>query len=342
MSNKFKVVRLGRSASFSFIPQEEDVAYMAEHDADLVNVKCGNTEEEVIEAAKDADIIFMSGPQMTRKVMESLPKCQAIIFGSVGYDKVDVDAATDNNIIVVNNPAHQWCVEEVSNHTIVLLLASAKKLVQLDKATKQGQWLEAKQSQKPMQCIHGQTLGLIGCGSIGGMTAVKAQCFNLKIIGYDPYIDKSDAEKNGITLVDSLTELLKQSDYVSAHTPLNDSTRHMLGEKEFGMMKPTAYFINTSRGPVVDETALIKALEEKWIAGAGLDVFEMEPIASDNPLLKMDNVTVFPHSASYSDVAFSKPCKIMMEETLRILKGKWPVIVVNESVKPKVNLVREE
>lgn len=338
MANKYKAVRLGGSKSFSFDPKAEDVEYLAKHGADLVHVACGDSDEEVIEAAKDADIIFMAGHKVTRKAMESLPKCQAIIFGSVGFDAVDVPAATDNNIVVVNNPALQWCVEEVSNQTMVLLLACAKKMTILNDLVKDGKWMEAKQSQQPMVCIYGQTLGLIGCGSIGSMTAEKAKCFGLKIIGYDPYIDKSTAEKKGITLVDSMTELLEQSDFVSAHTPLDPSTRHLIGEKEFKAMKPTAYFINTSRGPVVDEKALIKALQEKWIAGAGLDVFEKEPIDSDNPLLKMDNVVVFPHSASYSDYSFTKPTKIMMKEAIRVLNGKWPVATIDRTVKPKVNL----
>jgi D-3-phosphoglycerate dehydrogenase len=153
-------------------------------------------------------------------------------------------------------------------------------------------------------------------------------------------VDKSLAKENGITLV-SLPELLKESDFISVHTLLNKETRHLIGEKEFKQMKPTAYFINTARGSVVDEPALIKALQEKWIAGAGLDVFEKEPIDSDNPLLKMDNVVVTPHDASYSDKAFSLPAKIVLQETVRVLSGRWPKNPVNKSVKPKVNLVKE-
>ena len=191
-----------------------------------------------------------------------------------------------------------------------------------------------------MGSIYGQTLGLVGCGNIGRVTARKAQCFGLRVLGYDPYLDKSLAKESGVTLV-SLPELLKESDFISVHTPLNKETRHLIGEKEFKQMKPTAYFINTSRGPVVDETALIKALQEKRIAGAGLDVFEKEPVDSDNPLLKMDNVVTTAHSASYSD-ASSKRCRTRVgQEAARVLSGQWPKNVVNKSVKPKVNLVKE-
>jgi len=335
---KFKVVRLG--AGDRFIPTAEETEELAKVNAELVAATCV-TEDETIEAAKDADVILMGRARITARVMESLPKCKAIVFGSVGFDSVDVDAATDNNIIVVNNPAPQWCVEEVSNQAIVLLLACAKKLVLINNYTKQGRWAEAKQAQAPMVSIHGQTLGLIGCGSIGQMTGRKAQCFSLRILGYDPYVDKSLVKEHGITLV-SLPELLKESDFVSAHTPLNEETRHLIGEAEFKQMKPTAYFINTARGSVVDEPALIKALQEKWIAGAGLDVFEKEPVGSDNPLFKMDNAVITPHSASYSDFAFSLPRGITIQEALRILRGQWPRSVVNKSVKPKVDLVKED
>ena len=334
---KYKVIRVGPRASR--VPTVEAAKELAKVDVELVGVTC-NTEDELIAGAKDADILVFAGAQITRRVLESLPKLQAVIFGSVGYDRVDADAATDNGVIVVNNPAFQWCVEEVSNHAITLLLACAKKLVFLNNGTKQGRWAECKRAQAPMVSIHGQTLGLVGCGGIGRMTARKAQSFSLKVLGYDPYVDKSLAKEYGITLV-SLPELLKESDFISVHTLLNKETRHLMGEKEFKQMKPTAYFINTARGSVVDEPALIKALQEKWIAGAGLDVFEKEPIDPDNPLLKMDNVVVMPHSASYSDKAFSLPAKIVLQETARVLSGRWPKNVVNKSVKPKVNLVKE-
>ena len=173
------------------------------------------------------------------------------------------------------------------------------------------------------------------------MTGKKAQCFSLRVLGYDPYLDKALAKEVGITLV-SLPELLKESDFVSIHTLLNEETRHLIGEKEFRQMKPTAYFINTARGPVVDEPALIKALQEKRIAGAGLDVFEKEPIDSDNPLLKMDNVVVTSHSAGYSDVQIVRLRTSVGQEAARVLSGRWPRNVVNKTVKPKVELVKED
>ena len=335
---KFKVVAVGRTGGFT--PTEEQAEELVKVNAEFVGIPATN-EDEVIEAARDADVIIIGIASITRRVIENSPKCKAIIVPAVGYDAVDVDAATDNNILVVNLPASEWCVEEVSNHAIMHIIACAKKLTLLHNLTRQGKWIEAKQAQPPMVSIHGQTLGLIGCGSIGRMTGRKAQCFGLKVVGYDPYVDKSLAKEHEIILV-SLPELLKESDFVSVHTLLNKETFHLMGEKEFKQMQPTAYFINTSRGKVVDESALIKALQEKWIAGAGLDVFEKEPVDPNNPLLKMDNVVVTPHDGSYSDEAWRLPQKLVLQEATKVLSGRWPKSVVNKSVKPKVNLVKEE
>ena len=335
MERQFIVVRVGK---VDIAPMVDEAEELAKVNAEVVGAVC-TTEDEIIEAARDADVI-LGYAQMTRRVMETLPKCKAIIVPAVGYNVVDVDAATDNNIIVVNTPASEWCIEEVSNHAITLLLACAKKLVFLNNGTKQGRWAEVIGVLAPMGSIYGQTLGLIGCGNLGRMTARKAQCFSLRVLGYDPYVDKSLAKEYGITLV-SLPELLKESDFVSVHTFLNKETWHLIGEKEFKQMKLTAYFINTARGPVVDEPALIKALQEKWIAGAGLDVFEKEPVDSGNPLLKMDNVVVTPHSASHSTVSLKQIGTNVGQEAARVLSGWWPKNVVNKSVKPKVNLVKE-
>ena len=337
MERQFKVVRVDR-ISGKQTTKVEEAEELAKVNAELVEVDC-TTEDEIIEAAKDADAILVVAAQITRRVMEMLPKCKVIVRYGIGFDTIDVNAATDNGILVVNVPA--FCLEEVSNHAIALLLACAKKLVFLNEGTKQGRWAEVKGALAPMESIYGQTLGLVGCGNIGRITARKAQCFGLRVLGYDPYLDKSLAKESGITLV-SLPELLKESDFISVHTPLNKETRHLMGEKEFKQMKPTAYFINTSRGPVVDEPALIKALQEKRIAGVGLDVFEKEPVDSDNPLLKMDNVVVTPHSASYSDAAFKRCRTSVGQEAARVLSGQWPKNVVNKSVKPKVSLVKED
>ena len=344
MSKKYKVLKVSKeigSSSRAVGPNmsSREAEEFAKVNAELVEVTDAN-KSELLAAAKDADVILLGSVPITRSLMEAAPKCIAVMCQSVGYDPIDVKAATDLNILVVNNPSFEWCIEEVSNHAMLLLLACAKKLKILDRLVSQGQWAEAKKAQKPMGSIYRQTLGIIGCGAIGRMVSRKAQCFGLKVIGYDPYVERYLAKENGITLV-NLPELLQQSDYVSAHPDLNETSYHMLGEKEFKQMKPSAYFINTSRGKIVDEPALIKALEEKRIAGAGLDVFEQEPINKDNPLLKMDNVIALSHSASYSDYAFSIAPINIAQEVGRVLSGKLPRNVVNKSVKPRVELVKE-
>jgi len=328
---KFKVYSFEKMKPGS-MAAEQSVFKEAGLDVDIVELKFSG-EEDFLSKVKDADAII-GGHVFNRRVIESLPRLQLIQTYSVGYDGIDVQAATDNGVIVCNNPASEWCVEEVSNQAAVLILACAKKVVLQDHLVRQGKWIDAKRAMSPMGGIHDETLGLVGCGAIARLTARKMQAFKMKIIGYDPYLDASVAEKAGITLMD-LPEVMKQSDYVSVHTPLTDATFHLLGEKEFKFMKKTAYIINTARGPVIYEQALIKALQEKWIAGAGLDVFEKEPVDPDNPLLKMENVIVIPHSASFSDPAIDTQQYNPAREVALVLGGFWPKFPVNPGVKPK-------
>jgi D-3-phosphoglycerate dehydrogenase len=337
MARKLKVILLDGMEGDAPVPAIEEHEELAAINAELVILGC-QSEEDIMAMARDADAILTYGAPMTRRVMECLPNCQCIVRYGIGYDTVDVTAATENNIIVINIP--DFCLEEVANHAIALLLACAKKLTILNETVKQGKWFEAKKKQSPMGSIYGQTLGIIGCGNIGRTTAKKAACFGLEVIGSDPYLDKSVAEKAGIQLV-SLPEVLRRSDYISIHTTLTKETRHLIGEKEFALMKPSAYIINTSRGPVIDEKALIKALEAGSIAGAGLDVFEKEPVDPDNPLLKMENVITLPHSASYSDEAFQRLRRSVGKEAARVLSGRWPKNVVNKNVKPRENLKKD-
>ena len=307
MSKKYKVLKVSRevgNATKVIGPSmtSREANEFAKYGAELLEV-AESDKAGLAAALKEADILLYGSVQITREMMEAATKCIAVLFQTVGYDQIDLKAATENNILVVNNPSFEWCVEEVSNHAMALLLACAKKMIILDRLVRQGQWAEAKQAQKPMGSIYGQTLGIVGCGAIGRMVARKAKCFGLNVIGYDPYIAQVYlAKENGITLM-SLEEVLK-ADYVSLHPDLNETSLHMINDKAFAQMKPSAYLINTSRGKVVDEAALVKALEEKRIAGAGLDVFENEPLSKDSPLTRMDNVIVLSHSASYSTYAF--------------------------------------
>lgn len=331
-----KVVRLDKVEIR--LPLEEEVEALTKVNAEIIEAGW-STEDDIIEVARDADAVLTDAASMTRYVIGSLTKCQVIVSYGIGYDHIDVAAATDNNVLVVNIP--DFCLEEVSNHALTLLLVCAKKIIFMNNGTKQRLWTKCKEFQAPMGAINGQTLGVVGCGKIGRMVARKAQFLGLKIIGYDPYVDKSLAAESGITLV-SLPALLNEADYITVHTLLNQETRHLFGGKEFRQMKPSAYFINTSRGPVVDEPALIKALQEKRIAGAGLDVFEKEPVEPDNPLLKLDNVVVSPHSAYYSDASFKRLRTSVGQEAARVLSGRWPQNVVNSNVTSRVELIHGE
>ena len=319
------------------IQMEEEREELAKVNAEIA-IADWSTEDDIINVAKDADAVLTDAAPITRRVLDSLRECKVVVSYGIGYNHIDVDAATDNGILVVNIP--DFCLEEVSNHAITMLLVCAKKLMLMHNGTKQGRWTKCKKALAPMGSIKGQTLGLVGCGKIGRLTAKKAQCFGLTVLGHDPYVDESLVSQYSIKLM-SLPELLQEADYVSVHAPLSKETYHLIGEKELKMMKPSAYLINTSRGSVIDESALIRALQENWIAGAGLDVFEREPVDPGNPLLKMDNVVVSPHSAFYSDAASRRLKRSVGEEAALVLSGRWPRNVVNQSVKPKAHLTKE-
>jgi D-3-phosphoglycerate dehydrogenase / 2-oxoglutarate reductase len=337
MSNTLQAILIDGFENGRPLPALEERRELAKIKAELKLADC-RSEDDIVSAAREATAVLTYGGQITRRVLAGLPRCLVVIRYGIGYDTVDVEAATDNHILVVNIP--DFCFEEVSNQAIALLLGCAKKMVFLDNLVKNGNWARAKQSQAPMGSVQGQVCGIIGCGNIGKATARKAACFGLQVLGYDPYLDPALAAEEGIRLVD-LPTLLGQSDYVLLHTVLNRETRHMIGEAQLKMMKTSAYLINTARGAVIDEAALIRALNEKWIAGAGLDVFEQEPIDPGNPLLKMENVIVMPHSASFSDAAFERLRQNVGQEAVRVLSGKWPRNVVNKTCRPKVELARE-
>ena len=292
---------------------------------------------EAIEAIKGADVIINQGVPMSREVIEAIDTAQAVVSSGHGFDRIDHDAATDKSVMIVNTAG--FCTEEVSNHAIMLLLACAKNLVNLHNLVREGEWSRAGRPQwRQMGSIDGQTLGLVGLGNIARATARKASVFGLQLIAYDPYIQPWIAKEYKVGLVSSLEELAGSSDYVSVHVPLNNETRKLLSGPFFKAMKPTAYLINTCRGPTVDEAALIKALQDGELAGAGLDVFEVEPTPGDNPLLKMDNVIVTPHSAGGSTVSGPNAQRQIGQEAARLLKGMWPMSLVNPEVRAKISV----
>jgi D-3-phosphoglycerate dehydrogenase len=242
----------------------------------------------------------------------------------VGVDSVDLKAATDLGIIVANVP--DYCVDEVASHTIAMILTLARKTAFFDRKVKSNQW--DFRLGKPIERIHGKILGLVGCGRIGFEVARRISIFGVKVLVFDPYIQRTE---ESIEFTD-LETLLRRSDFISIHCPLNDSTRHLIGEKEFQKMEKRPFLINTSRGPIINEKALIQALNKGTISGAGLDVLETEPPDSGNPMLKMENVIFSPHVGFYSEESISELKRRTAENVADVLKGIKPRSVVNREV----------
>ena len=285
-------------------------------------------EEELIDRARDADALVVSFAPITRAVMSALEGLKVVVRTGVGYDVIDVPAATELGVVVVNIP-DIW-VREVANHALALLLAWNRKIVESDRLVKAGTWSGGVPGPRT-GALHGETVGIVGLGNIGSAFAKRVAALETNVIACDPYVPDARFAELGVERV-SLETLAARSDYVSVHTWLSAETRHLIGEAFFPRMKPTAILINTSRGPVVDERALARALEEKRLAGAALDVWEHEPPAPDNPLLKMDNVIATPHSAYFSTEAVGKVPRRCGEEVARLLRGQRPLNVVNPAV----------
>jgi D-3-phosphoglycerate dehydrogenase len=281
-------------------------------------------EEDLIRVCKDADGLLNQYALLTRNVFQNLPKCKVASRYGVGVDSVDLKAATDLGVIIANVP--DYCMDEVSNQTISMILTLARKTAFFDRKVKSGDW-DFRQG-IPIHRTRGKTLGLIGSGRIGLEVAKKISTFGVKVIAFDPYLKKAP---EGIELTD-LDTVLRESDFISIHCPLNEATRHLLGEREFRKMEKKPIIINTSRGPIIDEKALIGALQEGWISGAGLDVLEKEPPDPGNPLLKMENVVFSPHIGFYSVESISELKRRTAKNVVDVLSGRWPASVVNREV----------
>jgi D-3-phosphoglycerate dehydrogenase len=262
--NRFKVVIT--DCDHGFIDEETEAFKRMGAELVLAQVK---EEDDLIRVCKDADGLINQYARLTRRVLENLPKCKVISRYGVGLDPVDLRAATDLGIIVANVP--DYCIHEVADQTLSMILALVRKTAFFDQKVKSGQW-DFRQG-RPIHEIKGKTLGLVGCGRIGLEVAKRILSFGVSVMAFDPYIQKV---RKGVRLTD-LNTVLKESDFISIHCPLNESTRHLIGEKEFKKMEKKPLLINTSRGPIIDEEALIQALAEGRISGAGLDVLEKEP-----------------------------------------------------------------
>ena len=317
------------------IPQDEG-AY-EKLGAQFLKAPC-KTEDDIIQAAQEADIVVTAMQPYSRRVIEALPRLRHICVIGIGYEGVDVEAATERGVLVTNVP--DYCLDEVSDHALALLLALSRKLVRIHQAVREGKW---DSMEKPhirynimpgTQRLRGQTLGLVGFGRIARTLAPKARALGLRLLAYDPYIPPKVAAELGAELVD-LERLLRESDFVSLHSAQTKENRKLLGRKQFQTMKPTAYLINTARGGLVDEEALVAALKEGLIAGVALDVTDPEPPRPDSPLFQMENVILTAHTAQFSDQAMADMRRKVEENIFAVLRGEWPPGLLNPQAKEK-------
>jgi len=287
------------------------------------------SEQEVLQVAQDATVVVVQSvrPLLTRRVIESLPVARCLIRAGAGYDSIDVDAATEQGIMVCNTP--RYCVDEVADHAIGLLLACLRHVSRLDRAMHAG-----KQPTMPpgeTRRLRGATLGIIGFGAIGRRVAERMAGWQLRILAYDPYASPDAASAMGVQLV-SLEELLRLADLITVHCPLTPETHHLINDDTLGLVKPGCILVNDSRGAVVDEAALVRALQDGRLWSAGLDVTEQEPLPLDSPLRALDNVTLTPHVAAYSPQSridlYAEICDVCAE----VIQGRIPQTVVNRTV----------
>lgn len=305
---------------------------LAEIGAEIRDYQCKD-ENEVIQVAREANAVINQYALITRRVIEHLSdSCVAIGQYGIGVDTIDVQAATDKGIVVVNVPS--YCEDEVAEHALALLLALARKLPSYDGEVRSLGW--DWKTQTPIHRLRNRTLGLVGFGRIARKLVEKAHGLSFQVVAFDPFVEESVMKNVGVQKV-GLEELLRESDFISIHVPLTDGTRNLLSEKEFSLMKKEAIVINVSRGPVVDQDALFRALSQERIAAAGLDVFYEEPPRasySGEALLRLKNVCLTPHVAWYSEESIIELRKKLATDIARVLQGKRPEGFVNKEVKP--------
>jgi glyoxylate reductase len=285
----------------------------------------------IIEKAKNVDALAtLLSDKIDAEVFNAAPKLKIVAQLAVGFDNIDVQEATKRGIYVTNTP--EVLTDTTADFAWALLMAVARRVAEADKYVRTGQWKVGwHPSMMSGRDIHDATIGIVGAGRIGYAVAKRATGFNMKILFYD-VIPRPEMEKDFGAKKVGLDQLLKESDFVSIHVPLMKETHHLMNEQKLRLMKKTAYLINNSRGPVVDQNALYKSLKEGWIAGAGLDVFEQEPTPVDNPLLKLDNVVVAPHISSASLETRSQMAEMVAGNLVAFLEGKKPPNLVNQDV----------
>lgn len=285
-----------------------------------------HTERSIIENGKDVDAILARTAIYSSDVIESCKSLKVVSRYGVGFDNIAVDTCTKNGVWVC--VAATANANAVAEHTITFILGIAKNLKYQDRQTREGNW-EARNTVKGRE-VAGKTLGIIGCGRIGRLVAQKASLgLSMKIIGYDPYLNENEIVDN-VHLVQTIDEIVSQSDYISLHIPATKDTIGFVDEKFFNKMKPTASLINCARGAVVNEKDLYVALKDNVIHAAALDVFSSEPVEEDNPLLTLDNILLSPHNASLNYETMDSMSLQAAEQIDQVLSGTPPSYPINK------------
>jgi D-3-phosphoglycerate dehydrogenase len=301
----------------------------------LVCRQC-KTPAEVVEIAEGADVVWIASSMriITGEVLKRLPGCCAILRSGSGTDNIPVEAATRLGIVVVNTPAA--VADPVADHTIALMLAAARWVTFHDRSMRSGVWTQFQNM--PLAPMRGRTLGLVGFGMVARCVQKKISGFELRILAYDPYVSTQEMREFGVQKA-SLEELLHESDFVSLHCPLTTETHHLIGEARLRQMKTTAILVNMARGAVVDEAALVRALKEREIAAAAMDVYETEPLPVQSRLIGLDNVVLSPHLAANTRWTFEEMFRLAVRSIVDLAEGKWPASCVNRrQVNPRVRL----
>jgi D-3-phosphoglycerate dehydrogenase / 2-oxoglutarate reductase len=279
--------------------------------------------DDILAVARDADAILVTYAKLPGELLAQLTRCKAIGRFGLGVDNIDVPAAAARGIVVTYVP--DYCMQEVSDHAMALLLSLARKVPFSNKLVQAGRW--EMPAVAPLRRLEGQVLGLIGFGNIPRALAPKAKAFGLKVVAYDPYAAKDVFASAGVESV-SFDDLLARSDFISVHAPLMPATRGLVNAAAFAKMKRGALIVNTARGPLIDEPALVAALDSGHLGGAALDVVTTEPLAKDSALLGRDNVILTPHTAFYSVEALEELQTKCASDVARVLSGEKPVYPV--------------
>ncbi len=323
MGDRLKIVRTDRELECPIID-----GYFRDSGATLVLLPEDTSEDELVAATEDADLLLMCYTQVTGQVFRTARRLKGVVKYGVGIDAIDFEAAKLARVPVVNIP--EYAEETVAEGAFALMIALARKLVPLQRTMRRDGWAWPQSSWLAGD-IAGKTVGLVGVGKIGkSMARMAGAGFCARVLGYDPGASDQEMAAAGVERAGDLHDLLAQSDFVSLHCVLNPETRHLIGEAELRCMKQTAFLINSSRGAIVDEQALVVALKENRIAGAGLDVFSREPLSLKghplSELFMMDNVLLSPHLTFYTREAMQRLEEEVLERCAEMLNG-GPVLV---------------